>query len=198
MPYVLIDHPGRDASDTAIQATNVQGAYSAVQHLAELGHTRIATICGPMDLACSQDRLAGYRAALADHGIPYAEELVVGGDFLEQSGVEGGGRLLDLAKPPTAIFTVSDLMGFGVLRAAQTRGLRVPDDLSVVGFDDIDESALIMPGLTTVRQPLAEMGRVATRLLVERIEKPETAPQRIELPTELVIRGTTAPAPSPN
>lgn len=191
-PYVLVDHPGQDASDTAIQATNFQGAYSAVQHLIELGHTQIATITGPLDLACSQDRLAGYRSALADHGLVSPEAWVMEGDFLKQGGVEGASRLLDLAQPPTAIFAASDLMGFGAMLTAKERGLVVPADLSVVGFDDINESALVVPGLTSVRQPLEEMGRVATRLLVARIENPETVPQRLELATELVIRGTTA------
>lgn len=197
VPYVLIDHPGQGAADTAIQATNFLGAYSAIQHLLELGHTRIGVITGPEDLASAHDRLAGYRAALADHGVAIDEQLAVAGDYQKEGGVQGGCRLLDLAHPPTAIFASSDLMGMGVLQEAQSRGIRVPDDLSVVGFDDIDEAALIVPGLTTVRQPLEEMGRVATRLLVERIEDPGTRPQQLELATELVIRGTTAP-PSPN
>ncbi len=115
------------------------------------------------------------------------------GDFQEQGGFECAGRLLDLAQPPTAIFAASDLMGFGAMRAAKERGIVVPADLSVVGFDDIDESALIVPGLTTVRQPLEEMGRLATRLLVALIENPDTPPQQLNLTTELVIRGTTAP-----
>ena len=135
------------------------------------------------------DRLQGYKAALADCGIPLREEWVIEGDYQQQTGYESTKRLLQSADPrPTAIFASNDLSAFGALDAARECGLRIPDDISIIGFDDIPQSSVIYPKLTTVRQPLEQMGIVAAQMLLAQIENPGHTPQRVALPTQLVIR----------
>ncbi|HEX5690133.1 MAG TPA: LacI family DNA-binding transcriptional regulator, partial [Roseiflexaceae bacterium] len=129
-PYVLIDHQGIGEGGAAVGSTNWQGGYDATRHLLELGHRRIGFVTGAMDLGCSVDRLAGYRAALAETRIPDDPTLIFNGDFLRPAGLEAGRSLLDLPEPPTAIFASNDEMAFGVIDAARDRGLRIPDDLS--------------------------------------------------------------------
>lgn len=186
-PYVLIDHQGIGEGGTAVGATNRRGGYDATRHLIELGHRRIGFITGSFELGCSADRLAGYQAALAEAGIAADPALVYTGDFFRQSGFAGARALLGLAAAPTAIFASNDEMAFGVIDAARDQGLRIPDDLSVIGFDDIPQAASVYPALTTVRQPLEQMGRVATQMLLRLIDKAAPA-ERAELPTELIIR----------
>jgi len=141
-----------------------------------------------MDLGCAVDRLDGYRSALRTHHIAFAPELVYEGNFFQPDGYAGAQALLDLAMPPSAIFASNDVMALGVMDAVRSRGLRVPADISVVGFDDIPQAALVHPGLTTVKQPLEKMGRVAAQKLLDLLQKPDIEAERIELPTELVIR----------
>lgn len=197
-PFVLIDHEGMpDEGSGSVQATNDQGGYDAVRHLLDLGHRRIGIVTGPFSeltaVSSAVGRLAGYRDALRDAGVAYDPDLVYEGDFLYESGRNGAQRLLTLAHPPTAIFACSDETAFGVMAGARLRGLDVPGDLSVIGFDDIPEAAYRNPALTTIRQPLREMGRLAARMLIEYLEGKEGEPlTRIELPTNLVIRATTA------
>ncbi len=191
-PYVLIDHQGIDDRGPAVGATNELGARAAVEHLIALGHRRIGFIKGSPDLGCSRDRLAGYRAALADVGLPYDPDLVRDGDFNQPRGYEAANELLRLADPPTAIFASNDVSAFGVMEAVRDHGKRIPDDVSIVGFDDIPQAAQVNPPLTTVRQPLEQMGRQAARMLLEIMEDPERPVGRLELPTELVIRNSTA------
>ena len=197
-PFVLIDHQGlQHEGSGSIQATNYRGGYDAVRHLLDLGHRRIGIVTGPFSeptaVSCAADRLAGYRAALNDAGIAYDPALVHEGDFLYDSGREGVQRLLAMARPPTAIFACSDETAFGVIAGAHLHSLDVPGDLSVIGFDDIPEASYRSPALTTIRQPLREMGRLATRMLIEHLEGKEEKPlSRIELSTNLVIRSTTA------
>ncbi len=196
-PFVLIDHQGlgREGSGS-VEATNIQGGYDATRHLLDLGHRRIGIITGPYSdpraVNCAGDRLAGYQTALEEAGIPFDPALVHEGNFLFESGREGGERLLALETPPTAIFAGSDESAFGVMSVAKKRGLSVPNDLSVVGFDDIPEASYRQPGLTTIRQPLREMGRLATRMLIEHLENNEEPLNRVEVPTTLKIRATTA------
>ena len=190
-PYVLIDHDSHDPSDLSVYAANTQGGYDATKHLIDLGHKRIGMITGWMDMTSAQDRLAGYKAALADHGLPLDNDLVFEGDFAQASGFQGLSRLLDLPEPPTAVFASNDATAMGVLDAARVRGLSIPEDLSVVGFDDIPLAASLNPPLTTVRQPMQEMGRIATRMLLDRIHDPQQKLTSITLPTELVLRSTT-------
>jgi LacI family transcriptional regulator len=187
-PFVLIDHQGAGRDCPAVGATNWQGAYNATEYLIKLGHARIGFITGSMDLGCAVDRLDGYRSALRTHHIPFAPELVYEGTFFQPDGYAGTQTLLDLQVPPTAIFASNDVMAMGVMDAVRSRSLRVPGDVSVVGFDDIPQASLVRPALTTVNQPLEKMGRVATQKLLDLLQKPDTEAERIELPTELIIR----------
>ena len=193
IPVVVVDAAGTAPSDVpTIGATNWAGGRRATDHLVSLGHRRIGFIAGPKQLLCSVARLDGYRSALHAAGIPVDEELVAPGDFHHESGFHAGGTLLDLPDRPTAIFASSDTMALGAYEAARRRGLRIPDDVSIVGFDDLPESQWSSPPLTTVRQPLAEMGALAARIalrlaLGEQIETP-----RVELATTLVVRDSTA------
>ncbi|MBC8161652.1 MAG: LacI family DNA-binding transcriptional regulator [Roseiflexaceae bacterium] len=197
-PYVLVDHQGIGAGDPAVGATNRAGGYAATRHLIELGHRRIGVICGDMALRCAVDRLAGYQDALAEAGIAPDEGLVVDGDFQQPAAYAAAHVLLGLPQPPTAIVAANDVSAFAVIDAASARGLRVPADLSLVGFDDIPAAQMLVPRLTTVRQPLLQMGAAAATMLLKRIEQPELPPERLELPTELIVRASTAaPAPSP-
>jgi LacI family transcriptional regulator len=195
-PHVLIDHRGGDEEAPAVAAANWQGAYEATEYLIELGHRRIGFITGAMDQICAQDRLAGYETALADHGIALNPELMYRGDFFQHLGYAGASVLLELPHPPTAIFASNDVSAFGVMEAVREHGLRIPADVSVVGFDDIPQAAHVHPPLTTVRQPLEEMGRQATRMLLEHIKDPLRPPKRVELPTELVVRQSCCPEKS--
>ncbi len=187
-PYVLIDHQGIGDYARSVGATNWQGAYDATRYLLELGHRRIGFITGAMDLGCSVDRLGGYSAALSDFGVSHDPALISTGDFFRPQGFSGANALLDLPQPPTAIFASNDEMAFGAMEAARVRGLRIPDDISVVGFDDIYQASLVHPALTTVRQPMEQMGRNATRMLLDLIADPEKQMGRVTLPTTLVVR----------
>lgn len=187
-PFVLIDHQGTGHECAAVGATNWQGAYNATEYLIQLGHTRIGFITGSMDLRCSVDRLDGYRSALRTNHISDKPELVYEGNFLQPDGYDGAMALLDLPQPPTAIFASNDVMAMGVMDAVRNKGLRIPDDFSIIGFDDIPQSGLVRPGLTTVNQPLEKMGRVAAQMLLDLLEHPEKEADRIELPTQLIMR----------
>ncbi len=192
-PYVLIDHQGIDETGPAVGATNWQGAYDATQHLLGLGHRRIGFITGQVEMGCARDRLAGYRAALAAAGVPADPALVREGDFFQPHGFAGARALLALPQPPSAIFASNDVSAFGVMEAVRDAGKRLPDDMSIVGFDDIPQAAQVNPTLTTVRQPLEQMGRTAARMLLEIIGDPDRPAARVELPTELIVRASTRP-----
>jgi LacI family transcriptional regulator len=187
-PFVLIDHQGTGQDCPAVGAMNWSGGYNATEYLISLGHKRIGFITGSMDLGCAVDRLAGYRSALKTNHIPEDEALIYEGNFDQPDGYVGASALLDLTDPPTAIFASNDVMAMGVMDAVRNRGLRVPEDISVVGFDDIPQASLVRPALTTINQPLEKMGRVATQVLLSMLENPEKETTRIELPTQLVIR----------
>jgi LacI family transcriptional regulator len=187
-PFVLIDHQGTGRNCPAVGATNWQGAYRATEYLIKLGHSRIGFITGSMDLGCSMERLEGYLSALRTHHASDAPELIYEGTFFQPDGYAGASALLDLPNPPSAIFASNDIMALGVMDAVRSRGLRIPDDVSIVGFDDIPQSAVVRPALTTVNQPLEKMGRVATQMLLDLLRQPDKEVGRIELPTELVIR----------
>jgi LacI family transcriptional regulator len=187
-PFVLIDHQGAGRDCPAVGAMNWQGAYNATEYLIKLGHKRIGFITGSMDLGCAVDRLDGYRSALRTYHIPDAPELIYEGTFFQPDGYAGASALLDLPLPPTAIFASNDVMAMGVMDAVRNRGLRVPDDISIVGFDDIPQASLIRPAMTTINQPLEKMGRVATQMLLDLLQHPEKEADRIELPTQLIIR----------
>ncbi|MEU2727006.1 LacI family DNA-binding transcriptional regulator [Streptomyces griseoviridis] len=194
VPLVVVDPAGSPALDVpTIGAANWAGGMAATDHLLGLGHRRIGLIAGPPRLLCSRARYDGYRAALEGAGVPVDDALVVPGDFRPESGFRACDTLLDLERPPTAVFAASDQMALGAIEALRRRGLRVPEDMSVVGFDDLPEVRWSAPPLTTVRQPLADMGKLAVRtvLRLTRDERPDSA--RVELGTELVVRASTAP-----
>lgn len=187
-PFVLIDHQGIGPDCPSVGAANWQGGFTATEYLIKLGHQRIGFITGWMDLGCALERLDGYRSALRTNHIPEGPELIYEGTFFQPDGFTGASTLLDIPDPPTAIFASNDVMAMGVMDAVRNKGLRVPDDVSVIGFDDIPQASLIRPALTTIRQPLEKMGRVATQMLLELLNQPQKKAGRIELPTELILR----------
>lgn len=189
----VVDPAGVPAIDVpTIGATNWAGGLAATEHLLGLGHRRIGFIAGPPRLLCSRARMDGYRAGLEAAGISVTDELIRPGDFYHESGYAGGASLLDLPDPPTAIFAASDQMAFGVFEAVRLRGLRVPDDVSVIGFDDLPEARWASPPLTTIRQPLTEMGGLAARTVLRLAQGEVIESPRVELATELVTRNSTA------
>jgi LacI family transcriptional regulator len=195
IPCVGVDVELRGRATACVMSDNAGGGELAVRHLAEQGHRRIATIHGPVETRPGLDRLRGYRQGLEAAGLPFRGEYVLAGDFYVESGERMAERLLALPEPPTAIVAASDLMAVGALRAAAARGLRVPDDLSVVGFDDIMVAAHLQPGLTTLRQDKTGLGGAAARALLDRIAGAAEPPPVVTLPVELVVRGTTRPPP---
>jgi LacI family transcriptional regulator len=193
-PYVLIDQADATENSSVVEANNWQGAYEATSYLSQLGHTRIAFITGSLVVRSAVDRLRGYKAALADCDIPVRKELIIEGDYQQQTGYETTKNLLQsVDPPPTAIFASNDLSAFGAMDATRECGFRIPDDISIIGFDDIPQAALVYPKLTTVRQPLEQMGQVAGKMLLEQIEDPSRPPQRVTLATQLVIRDSCRP-----
>lgn len=195
VPYVLID-PAAELPNpevATVGATNWAGGLSAARHLLGLGHRRIAVIGGPVAMLCSRARISGYSAALASAGVEVDPALIHHGNFLHLGGYQAARQLLELAEPPTAIFAGSDEQAFGVAEAARVAGRRIPEDLSVVGFDDLPVSRWFSPPLTTVRQPLAEMGRTAAEMLSAMIDGREPHGRQVELATELIVRSSTAP-----
>jgi LacI family transcriptional regulator len=190
-PYVLVDHQGIDDTGPAVGATNWQGAYDATRHLIEQGHQRIGFVTGTLDRGCARDRLAGYQAALVEQGLTPDPHLIQEGDFFQPRGYASAQALLALPQPPTAIFASNDVSAFGVMEAVRDLGRRIPDDISIVGFDDIPQAAQVNPPLTTVHQPLEQMGRTAARMLLEIMDDPAHPAQRLQLATELVVRRST-------
>ncbi|HET9140076.1 LacI family DNA-binding transcriptional regulator [Actinophytocola sp.] len=199
VPIVAVDPAGGPALEMpTVGATNWAGGLAATEHLISQGHRRIGFVAGPPRLLCSRARLDGHRAALEAAGIDSDPELVRPGDFYHESGFQAGRSLLDLPDPPSAIFAASDQMAFGVYEAVRQRGLRIPDDLSVIGFDDLPEARWSSPPLTTIRQPLAEMGTLAARTVLRLAKGEEVESPRVELATHLVVRDSTAtPTPRP-
>ena len=174
-----------------VSSANTAGADQAMRHLLDLGHRRIGAITGPTGWFATEERRRGYHAALAAHGIMPLPEFEVEGDFQISGGVTSGGQLLDLPERPTAIFAFNDNLAIGAMQAARALGLRVPEDVSIVGFDDTELASVVTPGLTTVRQPLAEMGRMAVSLLGRALENHRFEPVHVELATRLVVRSST-------
>lgn len=196
VPAVVVDPVGvPDLATPTIGATNWAGGLSATEYLIHLGHRRIAFVEGRPELWCSRARLDGYRAGVETAGLAVDPELVVPGEFGYESGFRAGERLFSLAEPPTAVFVASDQMALGVYEALRQRGLRVPGDVSVIGFDDVPEARWASPPLTTVRQPLADMGRLAVRTVYRLVQQETIESPRVELATELVVRDSTAPPP---
>lgn len=195
-PFVIIDPAGDPASGVpAVGSANWSGGLSAVRHLIDLGHEHIGVISGPREMMCSHARVDGYRSAMAAARLKVDERWVRYGDFHSEGGAARARELLDLPEPPTAIFAGSDLQALGVYEVARERGMRIPDDLSVVGYDDIPLSQWISPQLTTVHQPLAAMGREAALMAVQLSSGVTPANTRMDLATTLVIRDSTSRPP---
>jgi DNA-binding LacI/PurR family transcriptional regulator len=197
IPLVVLDPTGEPLHETpSVGATNWSGGLAATRHLLELGHRRVAMISGPTEWLCCRARLDGYRAAMDAAGVPVDPELVRASILYEEGGLRDGRELLALPDPPTAIVTANDLQAVGVYEAARQAGVRIPADLSVVGFDDLPFTQWTGPPLTTVRQPLVEMGATAARMVLALASGKQPAHTRVELATTLVVRQSTAPPPA--
>lgn len=187
-PIVSIDPLASNPNYPAVHATNYQGATEAMEYLLGLGHGRIGFITGRAELESANRRLMGYRDALEKAGIPIDEKLIASGDYTTETGAAGMRHLLALEQPPTAIFASNDQMAMGVFQVAEELGLGIPEDLSVVGFDNITESKYM--GLTTVDQFISEMGYVATQMLIKLINGVPLEDQTYRMQTRLVIRSS--------
>ncbi|KSW28371.1 LacI family DNA-binding transcriptional regulator [Cellulomonas sp. B6] len=197
IPFVVVDTFGEPpAGVPTVGSNNWNGGLIATRHLLALGHRRIGVIAGPPDVLCSRARVDGYRSALAEAGVDADPDLVRWGDFHVTGGYEHGLRLLQRADRPTAIFAGSDYQCLGVMRAVRELGLSIPEDVSVVGYDDIPLAQWLGPSLTTVRQPLRDMAATATQMVLSLAAGERPANLRIDLATELVVRESTAPAPA--
>jgi LacI family xylobiose transport system transcriptional regulator len=195
IPFVVLDPAGDPAPDVpSVGSANWSGGVQAARHLIELGHRSIAVIGGPNDMMCSRARVSGFRAALDEAGVPFREDALRWGNFAREDGLAFGRELLQLPDRPTAVFAGNDLMALGVLEAARMLGLSVPRDVSVVGYDDLEIAHWSGPPLTTVRQPLAEMGEQAALLALDAQDGALRA-ARVDLATSLVVRESTAPPP---
>jgi LacI family transcriptional regulator len=192
VPVVVVDREIPDVSVDEVLTDNVRGGEMATRHLIDLGHRRIGCITGPSDLTPSADRFVGYCRALQEAGLSVDEEIVVRGDFQYEGGYQRAQQLLNVDDPPTAMFACNDLMAVGVIRAAREMERRVPADLSVVGFDDVSLASFTSPALTTVAQPKYEIGVLATKLLLDRMEDQDKPPRHRLLETILVVRRSTA------
>jgi LacI family transcriptional regulator len=194
-PYVLVETDYRYESPlgAVIGIDNRQGMQASMKHLLELGHRRIGIVTGSGENQSARERLEGYEEALRLVGIPLEADLVIESAWIESSGYECGKQLLSLETPPTAIVAVNDMVAFGVIRAAVQAGLSVGRELSVIGFDDIPMAANITPALTTVRQPLKHMGRLAFECFDKLLQGQPLTTHHIQLPAELVVRQSTGP-----
>jgi LacI family transcriptional regulator len=193
LPIVTIDE-GADLPFPKIMADNYQGARLAIEHLAGLGHRRIGFIGGNDRLESARDRARAFSDLRAQLGLDADPALLTNGNFMQQGGYEAAKSLLGLQPQPTAIFAANDMSALGAMSALREAGLSVPDDISLVGFDDVSIAEHVHPSLTTVRQPLAQMSRAAVNTLLAMISGLEAPAQRITLPAELVVRETTATA----
>lgn len=195
-PFVLVNRHTEPITPNAVVPDDHAGAFAAVEHLIGLGHRRIAHIAGADNISTGHWRRRGYRDALQRHGLPFDPALLVHGTYREPGGYEAMKRLLALPDPPTGVFAVNDLAASGALQAAREAGLRVPDDLSIVGFNDIPTSVRVAPRLTTIHLPLHAMGvAAAQRLMVQMLgqEKPSTP---VTIPVTLIPRESSGPVPA--
>jgi LacI family transcriptional regulator len=192
-PYVVLDHHGFDDFSPTVTATNWQGAFDATNYLLDLGHTRIGFIMGAQDLSSANERFQGYQDALSQRGIAFEPELTAPGQFHRAEGYQAAKKLLSLEQPPTAIFAANDMSAFGAMDACRDAGLTIPQDISIIGFDDVPSAATIYPPLTTVHQPIYDMGRMATQLLTRLIQDPVRPSERVVVDTQLVIRQSCQP-----
>ncbi|SKA02209.1 LacI family DNA-binding transcriptional regulator [Consotaella salsifontis] len=192
IPVVTIERRGEHDPFPWVSGDNYAGARLLMRHLMELGHRRIGFITGDNRMESARDRLRAYGDALREAGMADDPRLVAEGNYLQKGGFEGANYLLALEPRPTAIFAANDISAVGAAAAIHEAGLSVPGDISLAGFDDLPLAAQMKPGLTTVHQPLARMGRTAVKMLLERVMEPAAAPACVTVPVELVVRGSTA------
>ncbi len=196
VPFVLLNSASRASDDLAVAPDNRQGVSAALDHLIQLGHRRIGLIAAPQTTMTGQERLLAARATLRRHHLAQEDALVsVADSFSEASGYRAARRLLLDGEPPTAIFGANDLIALGAIRLAREIGLNVPRDLSIVGFNDIPQSELFDPPLTTVHMPQEEMGVLAAALLIDHLEGRHIDRRQVVLQTQLEVRGSTATPP---
>ena len=191
-PYVLVNRFSDEGVDPFVGSDDLTGATLATEHLISLGHVRIGHLAGQLTISTGVLRRRGYLAALAEAGLPADPELLVESGFVEEGGTQAMEYLLSLKRPPTAIFAVTDMTAIGAYGVARRRGLRIPEDLAVVGYNDIPLAGRLIPGLTTVHVPIHEFGTVAARMLLEQIEAGELTPRRVVFTPQLVVRGSTS------
>lgn len=192
VPFVLVDPSGEPSIDVpAVGAANFDGGLLAARHLIDLGHTRIGVVGGPEHVMSARARIAGFRTAMEAARIPVRDELIVPGDYHAESGARGAEKLLAMPQPPTAIFALNDLEAFGVYQAARKLGVSIPEELSVVGFDDVQGAEWAGPPLTTVRQPLTKMAEEAARMLIRIRNREPDLSMRVDLATSLIVREST-------
>ncbi|TVR25484.1 MAG: LacI family transcriptional regulator [Anaerolineaceae bacterium] len=187
VPLVLVDRAGTEQADI-IHTDNRQGGQLATDYLIRLGHRRIACITGPSFLTPSSERIIGYEQTMQEAGLPVRDEWIITGDFHQESGYQAIQQLLKLDELPTAIFACNDLMALGVLCGLHEAGLSVPDDISLIGYDDIQMASYSVPRLTTIRQPSEELGQLAVERLVERLDNPQAPFQQDVLSVHLITR----------
>lgn len=192
-PYVRIAAVSLDSPENMVETHDYVGAAEAARHIAELGHRRIAHIRGLDTFLSAKERLRGFRVGLAEHSLAVEEQYLLRGGYTFESGLRCGEELLALPKPPTAIFAGNDEMAVGAYQAVRRAGLRVPDDVSIVGFDDAPIATRIWPALTTVRLPIRHMGRTAVQLLVSNHDRVAMEPPvATSVMPSLIVRGSTA------
>lgn len=193
LPVILIDSDSQDYGLDSVSVDNFSGGVMAANHLISLGHKRIACINGARENVTNNERVNGFRSAMEAAGLDVDEDLIVTSDFEVVCGMQNALKLLDNETPPTAIFACDDLMAYGAVQAVYSKGLKVPQDLSVVGFDDIYLSKYTVPPLTTIKQPLYELSEEAVNCFFDRMENPDRLARKIRLDLQLEIRGSTAP-----
>jgi DNA-binding LacI/PurR family transcriptional regulator len=191
VPVVVGGRPTRGSSVDVVDVDNVQGALQAVRHLIGLGRRRIVTVTGPLDMAPSQDRLSGYRSALAEAGIDHDPALELAGDFDQGTAREAVASFISSGGKLDALFAASDAMALGAMSALRRAGLRVPQDVAVVGYDDSPLALFSDPPLSSVRQPIEEMGREMARAMLAQLGASRQVPRSVVLATELVVRGSS-------
>ncbi|HEY4269341.1 MAG TPA: LacI family DNA-binding transcriptional regulator [Galbitalea sp.] len=191
IPFVIVDPAGDPADDVpSVGSTNWAGGVQATRHLIELGHTRIGVIAGPESLLATRARIAGYRSAMDEAGLPVDEALVLRREYGLEESPEAGLHMLAQPNRPTAIFATSDVKALATYEAARTLGISIPSELSIVGYDDLQFARWAGPALTTIRQPLFEMAQSAARLVIA-MRSGSTQGGRVELATSLVLRAST-------
>ncbi len=196
IPVVAIDRAPRGLELDLVCSNNREGTRQAVNHLLTLGHKEIALLNGPEGVNVTQERLGGYQDALRIAGIPLLESFIIHSDFRQQGGYEAMTQFLGLAKLPMAIVIANNLMTLGALQAIHERGIRIPEDLAVVCFDDMPWATSLRPALTAVAQPVEELGRTGAQLLLERFKDPKRLVRQVVLPTRLMVRASCGARPA--